>query len=87
MAAYFLRNFVLSGDAVERRARDWRIGLAEPVSDARRRAVHGAAISRRRSDRAGLERVVMLTHGLWQRRYGSDPAIVGKAILVNDRAA
>ena len=28
----------------------------------------------------------MLTHGLWQRRYGSDPSIVGKAIMVNDRA-
>ena len=28
----------------------------------------------------------MLTHGLWQRRYGADPAIVGKAIMVNDRA-
>ena len=34
----------------------------------------------------GLESVVMLTHGLWQRRYGADPAIIGKAIIVNDRA-
>ena len=34
----------------------------------------------------GLESVVMLTHGLWQRRYGSDPAIIGKSIIVNDRA-
>jgi predicted permease len=34
----------------------------------------------------GLESVVMLTHGLWQRRYGADPAIVGKSIVVNDRA-
>jgi putative ABC transport system permease protein len=35
--------------------------------------------------RPGLETVVMLTHGLWQRRYSADPAIVGKAIVVNDR--
>ena len=34
----------------------------------------------------GLESVVMLTHGLWQRRFGSDPAIIGKPIIVNDRA-
>jgi putative ABC transport system permease protein len=34
----------------------------------------------------GLESVVMLTHGLWQRRYGSDTAIVGREIIVNDRA-
>ncbi len=33
----------------------------------------------------GLESVVMLTHGLWQRRYGADPAIIGKAVTVNDR--
>jgi hypothetical protein len=34
----------------------------------------------------GLESVVMITHGLWQRRYGSDPSIIGKSIMVNDRA-
>ena len=34
----------------------------------------------------GLESVVMLTHTLWQRRFGSDPAIIGKSIVVNDRA-
>ena len=34
----------------------------------------------------GLESVVMLTHSLWQRRFGGDPAIIGKPIIVNDRA-
>lgn len=34
----------------------------------------------------GLESVVMLTHGLWQNRYGADPQIIGKPIIVNDRA-
>ena len=27
----------------------------------------------------------MLTHGLWQRRFSADAAIVGKSIVVNDR--
>ncbi|MGD9906597.1 MAG: ADOP family duplicated permease [Vicinamibacterales bacterium] len=31
----------------------------------------------------GLERVVLLTHGLWQRRYGGDAGIVGRDVHVN----
>src|SRR5438046_2764383 len=28
-------------------------------------------------------RVVILSHGLWQRRFGGDPAIVGKSVRLN----
>jgi hypothetical protein len=28
---------------------------------------------------------ILLSHGLWQRRFGSDPAVVGRAITVNDQ--
>jgi predicted permease len=28
--------------------------------------------------------VVLISHGLWQRRYGGDPSIVGRTILMND---
>ena len=35
---------------------------------------------------AGGRPVVMITHGLWQRRFGGDPAIVGKPISLDDRA-
>jgi len=31
----------------------------------------------------GREHVVVLTHRLWQQRFGGDPAIVGKAIRIN----
>ena len=31
----------------------------------------------------GLESVVMLTHGLWQRRYGGTPDIIGRQVYVN----
>ncbi len=31
----------------------------------------------------GSHPVVVLSHGLWQRRFGSDPAIVGKAVTLN----
>ena len=34
----------------------------------------------------GLESAVILSHGLWQRRFGGDPAIVGRPVIVNERA-
>lgn len=33
--------------------------------------------------RAGNDQVVVLSHGLWTGRYGSDPNIVGRTILIN----
>jgi putative ABC transport system permease protein len=30
------------------------------------------------------ERIVLLSHGLWQRRFGEDPGIVGRSITLND---
>ena len=35
-------------------------------------------------DRTGAQ-VVVITHRLWQRRYGGDPSIVGRTLLMNDR--
>ena len=34
--------------------------------------------------RAGAGRVVLLSHGAWTRRFGSDPDIVGAAIALNN---
>jgi putative ABC transport system permease protein len=34
-------------------------------------------------DRLGYEHIVLLSYGFWQRRYGGDPAIVGKMISVD----
>ena len=36
-------------------------------------------------DRPGGPPVVMLGHGVWQRRYAGDPSIVGRTITVNGR--
>ncbi|MEK6322867.1 MAG: ABC transporter permease [Acidobacteriota bacterium] len=37
-------------------------------------------------DKAGGERVVMLSHSLWQQRYSGDTGIVGKTITLDDAA-
>jgi putative ABC transport system permease protein len=37
-------------------------------------------------DAPGAPPVVLLSHGVWQRRYAADPAIVGRTIVVNGAA-
>jgi predicted permease len=37
-------------------------------------------------DAAGASPVVVLSHGLWQRRFGSDPGVVGKPLTLNGRS-
>ncbi len=34
----------------------------------------------------GADRVVILSHGLWQRRFGGDPAIVDRTVRINGEA-
>jgi putative ABC transport system permease protein len=34
-------------------------------------------------DRPGATRVVVLSDGIWRRRFGSDPSIVGRSVLFN----
>ena len=35
-------------------------------------------------DQPGRNKVVILSHRLWQRRFGSDPSIVGRSIRINN---
>ncbi len=37
-------------------------------------------------DRAGAERVVVLSDGLWQRRYAADPNLIGQKITLDNEA-
>jgi putative ABC transport system permease protein len=36
-------------------------------------------------DQPGANRVVILTHGFWQRKFGGDPAILGKRLVLDDQ--
>ena len=86
IGGYLTRSFLLSGDGLA--AERVRGGSVTPdlfpmlgiePSIGRQFRIEDAASP-------GLESVVMLTHSLWQRRFGSDPGIIGKSIVVNDRA-
>ena len=35
-------------------------------------------------DQPGREKVVVLSHGLWQRRFGGDPGIIGRQLRLNN---
>ncbi len=37
-------------------------------------------------DDAGGEKVIVLSHGLWERRFGSEPGVVGRPVTVNGEA-
>jgi putative ABC transport system permease protein len=37
-------------------------------------------------DRPGGPAVVMIGHGLWQRRFGGDPGVIGRGLTFEDRA-
>jgi putative ABC transport system permease protein len=36
-------------------------------------------------DRPGANRTVIISHGLWKRRFGGDPTILGKSVVLNDQ--
>jgi len=36
-------------------------------------------------DQAGRPRLVVLGHGLWQRRFGSDSAVIGRTMILNEQ--
>jgi putative ABC transport system permease protein len=37
-------------------------------------------------DRAGADRVVVISHGLWQQRYAADPKLIGQKITLENEA-
>lgn len=43
----------------------------------------GRFFTREELDATGAARVAVLSHGLWQERFGGDPSMVGESIVVN----
>jgi putative ABC transport system permease protein len=36
-------------------------------------------------DQPGSNQVIIISHGLWQRRFGSDPTLIGKQFILSER--
>ena len=87
IGGYMTRSFLLSGggDAGAERVRGGSV-TPDLFPLLGIRPVLGRQFLEEEGAAPGLESVVMLTHSLWQRRFGGDPAIIGKSIVVNDRA-
>lgn len=85
IGGYLPRNFTLSGEESAERVQGGSVtpGLFELLGE---RPLLGRTFIDEEATAIGLESTVILTHGLWQRRYGADPAIIGRAILINERA-
>ena len=49
------------------------------------RSVLGRTFNPDEDKTVGANPVLVLSHSFWQRRFGSDPSIVGKTVRVNDR--
>ena len=82
MVATVPRPYLLTGDGPPTQLRGakvtsgfFRVFGVEPAM--------GRAI-RPEEDRAGAARVVVLSHGLWQRRFNGDPDIVGKTLELDN---
>lgn len=75
--------YTLSEDAEAEQIHGWRVapGYFEALGVQ-------PQLGRSFTDEEGLpgqDNVVVITHGLWQRRYGGDPEILGRTLLIDDR--
>ncbi|MEW6320031.1 MAG: ABC transporter permease [Acidobacteriota bacterium] len=85
IGGYLARNFTLGGDQGAERVAGGSVtpDLFDLLGVA---PILGRTFLPEDAAPPGLESSVLLTHGLWQRRFGADPAIVGRAILINEMA-
>src|SRR5688572_8243667 len=84
VAGYGSRGFTLAGDGEAERVQGGSVTPnlfpmigAHPILGRPFRDEDAAA--------PGFEPVVLLSHGLWQRRFGGDPQVVGRQIQINRR--
>ena len=47
------------------------------------RAAHGRLLVADDEGAPGANAVVVLSHGIWQRRFGSDPTVIGKSVRID----
>ena len=84
LAAYCGSQMILKrGDSMERVYGEFVTGNFFPALEVR--PVLGRTFGTEADDATVASPVVVLSHGLWRRSFGSDPEIVGKVIILNGR--
>ena len=78
-------NFSLSGSGTPERVQGLRVS-SSLFSTLGVKAAHGRTFASD-EERVGAPTVVVLTDALWRRRYGADPAIVGRPIHIDGGTA
>jgi putative ABC transport system permease protein len=81
MSAYFGASVTLTGSGDPAQIPGARV-THEFFETMGVRPLQGRAFSSA-NGQAGGERVVIIAHGLWTRRFGADPSIVGRRIVLN----
>ena len=85
LGAYFGNaTFNLSGGAEPERVNGARVS-ASLLPTLGAQPLYGRNITAE-EDRDGGERVVLLSHGLWQRQFGADAGVVGRAIRLDGQS-
>jgi putative ABC transport system permease protein len=84
IAAYTGQNFNLSGVDEPERIRATRVS-ADLFELLRVRPTLGRTFLAE-EDQYGSQRVVILSHALWQRRFGASPEVVGQTLTLNDQS-
>jgi predicted permease len=84
MAAWVGDEFTLTGTSEPERLLGERVS-ANFFSVLGVRPILGRTF-RSEEDQLGGPPVVLIGEGLWKRRFGSDPGIIGKSIVLNDKA-
>ena len=77
------RDYTLTGDGPPERYTSY--GVSAAFFDALGAQPHFGRVFRRGEDEEGNAQVVVLRHTFWQTRFGGDPNIVGKQIMLDDK--
>ncbi len=84
LAAYTFSAFTLTGKDEPEQIRSGKVS-ASLFDLLRVKPIIGRGFLRE-EDKHGGERVVVVSHGLWQRRFGADPDLVGQTLTLNNQS-
>jgi putative ABC transport system permease protein len=83
IGVYNRDNYTLTGGGEAEQLRAAQ--MSADVFDALRVKAALGRVYNNDEDKPGAAPVAVLSHGLWQRRFGGDPNVIGRTLTLNDR--